>query len=104
MNRESKKLKLQISTMMIVGFVSMSHLSFSQDRPQGEGERKERPSYAELLTKMDTNKDGKLAQSEVKGPLKDHFSKIDVNEDGFVTEEEFTKAPKPKNGQRPPRN
>ena len=102
MRRESKNLKLQISTMMIVGFVSMSHLSFSQDRPQGE--RKERPTYAELLTKMDTDKDGKLAQSEAKGPLKDHFSKIDTNEDGFVTEEEFVKAPKPKNGQRPPRN
>ncbi|MBP1840648.1 DUF1566 domain-containing protein [Formosa algae] len=73
------------------------------DRPQGE-----RPNVADMMAEMDTNKDGKLAESEVKGPLKNDFSKIDTNADGFITEAEFNEAPKP-NGEgggegRPPRN
>ncbi|PNW29063.1 EF-hand domain-containing protein [Formosa algae] len=61
-----------------------------------------------MMAEMDTNKDGKLAESEVKGPLKNDFSKIDTNADGFITEAEFNEAPKP-NGEgggegRPPRN
>ena len=45
---------------------------------------------------MDSGKDGKLSVAEVKGPLKERFADIDTNEDGFITEEEFEKAPKPK--------
>jgi len=45
---------------------------------------------------MDANEDGKLSEEELKGPLKDNFDKIDTDEDGFITEEEFDKAPKPK--------
>ncbi len=44
---------------------------------------------------MDANNDGKLSESEVKGPLKKDFSKIDTNDDGFLTVEELEKAPKP---------
>ena len=32
---------------------------------------------------------------EIKCPLKEDFSKVDADEDGFITEEEFKKAPKP---------
>ncbi len=49
---------------------------------------------------MDTNDDGKLSKKEVKGPLKNNFLKVDTDEDGFITEEEMKKAPKPKR-QRP---
>jgi Ca2+-binding EF-hand superfamily protein len=45
---------------------------------------------------MDKNKDGKLSKAEIKGPLKNDFSKVDLNEDGYINEEEFKKAPKPK--------
>ena len=38
---------------------------------------------------MDTNKDGKLSKEEVKGPLKEQFSKIDTNNDDFITEQEL---------------
>jgi Ca2+-binding EF-hand superfamily protein len=88
--------------MIVVAFVSIANFSFGQDRPQGE--RKTPPTYAQLLTDMDANKDGKLAQTEVKGPLKDRFVKIDTNEDGLITEEEFKNAPRPQKGRRPPRN
>lgn len=44
---------------------------------------------------MDTNKEGKLAKSEVKGPLLEDFAKIDTDEDGFLSLTELEKAPKP---------
>ncbi len=53
------------------------------------------PSVANLLTQMDSNKDGKLSKDEVKGPLANDFSKIDKDEDGFLSEEELKNAPKP---------
>ncbi|MEW4924769.1 YHYH protein [Algibacter sp. 2305UL17-15] len=40
---------------------------------------------------MDSNKDGKLSQNEIKGPLKAHFSEIDTNDDGYLTQEELEK-------------
>ncbi|MFB9053146.1 EF-hand domain-containing protein [Formosa undariae] len=63
---------------------------------QGGNEQKEPPTYAKLLEEMDANEDGKLAESELKGPLKNDFAKIDTDEDGFISEAEFKKAPKPK--------
>ncbi len=102
MNQKNGNLKYQSSIILVIAFVSIANLSFGQDRPQQE--RKTPPTYTQLLSKMDTNKDGKLAQTEVKGPLKERFVKIDTNQDGFITEEELQNAPKPKKGQRPPRN
>ena len=49
---------------------------------------------------MDANEDGKLSKKEVKGPIKDDFDTIDADEDGFITEEELKKAPKPKRRER----
>lgn len=73
-------------------FMSASAFAQSENRP----ERKEPPTFEELLEKMDANEDGKLSKKEVKGPLKDHFDKVDADEDGFVTKEELENAPKPK--------
>lgn len=64
-------------------------------------QRKEPPTFAELLKEMDTNEDGKLAKDELKGPLKDDFAKIDTDEDGFISKKEFENAPKPERGKRP---
>ena len=66
----------------------------------------EPPSIDEIY-KLDSNNDGLLSKSEVKGPLERDFDKIDSNGDGFITREELEKAPKPEKGQRgqrPPRN
>lgn len=52
------------------------------------------PTTAELLNMMDANEDGKLSKKEVKGPLKNLFSKIDTDEDGFLNKEELDNAPK----------
>ena len=56
---------------------------------------KQPPSFSQLLKEMDANEDGKLAKDEIKGPLKNDFAKIDTDKDGFITEKELKKAPKP---------
>lgn len=72
----------------------MSNYSFGQS--QDRQERREPPTYKQLIKEMDKNEDGKLSKDEVKGPLKDEFKTIDTDEDGFISEKEFEKAPKPK--------
>lgn len=47
------------------------------------------PSFADLLGKMDSNDDGKLSKTEVKGKLQENFDKRDSNKDGYITEDEM---------------
>lgn len=97
---KNKKLSVQVSmALLTVSLFAVSTQSYGQN-PEQKGKH-EPPNYAALLEKMDSNKDGKLSKDEVKGPLKDGFEKIDTDEDGFITEAEFEKAPKPKKGIRP---
>lgn len=88
---KSNKLKAAVLVFGVALFMSSNAFAQSSDRQ----ERKEPPTYAELLKEMDANEDGKLAKDELKGPLKDDFAKIDTDEDGFISEEEFKNAPKP---------
>ncbi|MEP4532965.1 MAG: hypothetical protein ABJ004_07760 [Cyclobacteriaceae bacterium] len=69
----------------------------SNQRPSGQ---QGPPSAAQLISEMDTNKDGKLSKSEVKGPLANDFSKIDSNSDGFLTQDELKNAPGPQRNGR----
>ncbi|WP_432410842.1 EF-hand domain-containing protein [Rasiella sp. SM2506] len=78
----------------------MAVAGVSNAQPHQNNEQKEPPTYAALLKQMDKNDDGKLSKSELKGPLKNDFSKVDTNEDGFITKKEFEKAPKPKGRER----
>jgi hypothetical protein len=82
------------STKTIAQNQEPSHQKREGRPPQGE-----KPKFADLLTKMDKDKNGKLSKSEIEGPLKNDFEKIDANKDGFITEAEFKKAGPPK----PPR-
>lgn len=68
----------------------------------GRGERKAPPSIDEVF-KMDTNGDGKLAKSEIKGRLLEKFDAIDTDNDGFISKTEFQNMPRPQRGQRPPK-
>ena len=69
----------------------------TEDNTRGQA-----PDISDLLNQMDENKDDKLSQTEAKGPLSDDFSKIDTNNDGFLTKEELENAPRPE--RRAPRN
>jgi len=87
------------ATMLVFGITLIfSNSSFAQS--ENRDERKRPPKFEELIKKMDADKDGKISKTEAKGPLKKAFGKIDGNEDGFITEEEFNKAPKPKRGRK----
>ena len=88
-------LKLSTIAFGIALLSSVAAIGQSQDR-----ERRQPPTFEQLLEKMDANEDGKLSADEVKGPLKDNFTKIDTDEDGFITEEELENAPKPKRRKR----
>jgi Ca2+-binding EF-hand superfamily protein len=66
-------------------------------------EKKGPPKFEDLLFKMDANKDGMLAKTEIKGPLLERFDKIDKDQDGLLTAEEMKAAPKPQ-GAPPSKN
>ncbi len=90
------KLKAIVLGLGIALFMSNYSYGQSQDRQ----ERKEPPTFKQLLKEMDANEDEQLSKKEIKGPLKEQFSKVDTNEDGFITKEEFEKAPKPERKQQ----
>ncbi|OEO25363.1 hypothetical protein AX279_12750 [Pseudomonas sp. J237] len=54
-----------------------------------------RPDPATMIERMDANGDGKLSQSEVKGPLAEHFNDVDSNKDGVLSLDELQNMPKP---------
>jgi Ca2+-binding EF-hand superfamily protein len=100
---KNKTMRNYLSKNLFFGIVATTlsaTSSFGQTEKEGNKPPKEKPTFSELLTKMDKNKDGKLAESEVEGPLKRDFATIDANKDGFITEKEFAKAP---NREKPPK-
>ncbi|MEM9921390.1 MAG: hypothetical protein AAF990_25035 [Bacteroidota bacterium] len=58
-----------------------------------------RPQFSDLLARMDRDEDGRLSSSEVQGPLKNDFAKVDTNQDGYLSAEEFKNAPPPRHRQ-----
>lgn len=88
-------MKKIVYTAMVLCF----GITLSNAQPQG-GKQQKPPTFSELLKELDKDDDGKLSASEVKGPLEENFSKIDADEDGFITEEELENAPKPKGRER----
>ena len=88
--------------ILLIGCKSEKSISeqYKNDTPKNmEGKpfvkRGKRPEFSEILNKLDLNNDQKISTQEVKGPLKMHFSKIDSNHDGFITETEYKNAPPP---------
>ncbi|MGB3774416.1 MAG: EF-hand domain-containing protein [Leeuwenhoekiella sp.] len=95
-NRNAIKI-ISCALVMISLAACNSTQNTSSNAPGGQ-RGQGRPSAAQLLSEMDSDKDGKLSKSEVKGPLAQNFSKIDTDEDGFISEEELENAPKPQQG------
>ena len=84
-----------------------------EQAPQKNGQQDQRPeqgrpSVSDIFAELDSNQDGKLSESEVKGPLANDFSAIDSNSDGYLEKEELKNAPRREGNQsqegRPPRN
>ncbi|MFD2916145.1 YHYH protein [Psychroserpens luteus] len=89
-----KNLRLTLVLVFIIILVSCKQVTKSIDNNTNEPEE-ERPSVAGLLSEMDANNDEKLSKSELHGPLLNDFSKIDKDNDGFLTKEELESAPRP---------
>ena len=51
---------------------------------------------------VDVNNDGSIAKNEAKGRLLKHFDKIDADNNGQVSEQEFNAMVKAKKGQKRP--
>ncbi|WP_299781805.1 hypothetical protein [uncultured Formosa sp.] len=92
-SKKDKKSEQQIAPTTETHKATKEH---SERRPGGP------PMFDTLLSEMDTNKDGKLAKEELKGPIAQSFSDIDTDGDGFLSKAELENGPKPKGGQRPP--
>lgn len=90
----TNKLKLVIAILSIALFASCKSVE-SENKSTSQKRQGGQPNVTQLIAQMDANKDGKLSTSEVKGPLKTDFSKIDTDNDGFLSEAELEKAPKP---------
>ncbi len=88
-------------TASIVLFTALLALSAVAQPSNGGGPPGQPPSVDQLFEHMDRNKDNRLSQDEIQGPLKNDFSKVDTNKDGYLTKAELEKAPKPQGrGQR----
>jgi len=98
LNYQTKFIKMKNKTIKTALLIFGAALFFSTNalaQSQNRQERKEPPTFAKMIEKMDANEDGKLSKDEIKGRLKEQFENIDADQDGFITEEEFENAPKP---------
>mgnify|MGYP001627941889 CR=1 FL=1 len=95
----------RIVRVMFLGLIVGTMISCASQKDQSDNLRGEGnpPNFMMLLEEMDLNDDGKLSKEEVQGPLLEDFSKIDENEDGFITEDEFEKMSKTQRPERPQR-
>jgi|GEM_PF-105064 len=60
------------------------------------GDRKGPPNAEGIVERMDSDKDGKVSKDEAHGPLKNDFTRLDLNNDGYLTIEELSKLKKRK--------
>lgn len=60
-----------------------------RDRVQRRDRFNDRPTVEELMQRMDSNHDGKIAKHEAKGPIQEIFDQIDSNRDGFLSKMEL---------------
>lgn len=101
--------KIEVLILVLFIFISCKsdvkssmHDSLSNEVEFSQFERKKhRLTTGEIFELMDTDKNGLLAEIEVKGPLKNDFLSIDTDKNGFISKQELELAPKDHN--RPPR-
>lgn len=80
-----------ISTITIAAILAsastFAYAASGDDNKRGGNHRG--PNIERMLEKLDTNKDGGISLDEVKTSRTELFTKVDVNNDSSLTEEEF---------------
>lgn len=89
--KESIKKILIIIPSVFISFNVAAH----KDKADGEFPGHPGPSPEKILSMMDANSDGLIAQAEAQGPLQHHFDTMDINKDGYLNLEEINHPPKP---------
>jgi len=85
-----RNLKVGLSTMM---FVLVGISVSAQERSEKRTERK-KITAEEVFKQRDKNEDGKLEKGELIGWVSNDFAKLDLDSDGFLSLEEFSKSAK----------
>jgi hypothetical protein len=86
------KNKRSLAMIKKVGILLLLAISAGCQHPGGPGGKK--MSGADFIKRLDKDGDGRVSAAEFDGP-KEHFAKADVNQDGFLTEDEAPNAPPP---------
>lgn len=60
-----------------------------------QGSLQNRSSHNNFTSRLDKNNDGKVSKSEFDGPSQ-HFDQLDINNDGYLNEDEAPKGPPPR--------
>lgn len=92
----SRYLKVGISVLAMTLIGTALH---AQDRSKKNGDKK-KASVEEVFKKRDKNEDGKLEKSELIGWVSNDFSKLDTDNNGTLSLEEFSNAAKFQNRKR----
>ena len=87
--------------LILLAFTILISCKSNQVKNEQQEPNGERPSSSQIISELDSNNDGKLSKSEVKGPIAEDFTTIDSNNDGYLTLEELNKTEK-NQGNRPP--
>ncbi|QWX85209.1 YHYH protein [Cellulophaga sp. HaHaR_3_176] len=88
-------------SLLLLIFTILISCKSNQEKKEQQEPNGQRPSSIQIISKLDSNEDGKLSKREVKGPIANDFINIDSNNDGFLTLEELNKAEKNQEN-RPP--
>ena len=80
--------------LLLLAFTILISCKSNQEKKEQQERNGQRPSSTQIISELDSNEDGKLSKSEVKGPITNDFTNIDSNNDGFLTLEELNKAEK----------
>jgi len=82
------------------GFLSIEEFEAARKLKENKKGDRRRPNPEEAFKMLDTNQDEKISKEEAKGPLAEHFDRIDSNDDGFITVDELEKMQRRRGSRR----
>lgn len=78
-----------MKTQLMIALLLAAGTTMARNRSQG---RQQPPSAQDMISRLDTDNDGKISQSEFDGPS-EHFTQFDADGDGYLSESELPPGP-----------